>query len=205
MRRSASPSRPVVRLGDVAKVSYGLQKYPGNRPGTHARPYLRVANVQRSFLDLTEIKQINVPDEEMHRFRLEPNDVLLCEGNSPDLVGRGAIWRGEIVDCVHQNHVLRVRPNVEQVLPEFILAVVNSASGQSYFRANAKQTTNLASINSREVASMPIPLVKLEIQRKLVLSLSQGEDRASACRKKAMSLRVAAGRDFENSLFSPDA
>jgi type I restriction enzyme, S subunit len=99
----------VSALGSVGKVSYGLQKYPGNRPGLHPRPYLRVANVQRNWLDLRVIKTINVPDEDMPKHRLEKGDVLLCEGNSADLVGRGAIWRGEIADCVHQNHVLRVR------------------------------------------------------------------------------------------------
>jgi type I restriction enzyme S subunit len=104
-----APAFPPLPLASIGKVSYGLQKFPGNRPGLHARPYLRVANVQRNRLDLAVIKTINVPDAEMPRYRLENGDVLLCEGNSADLVGRGAIWRGEIPDCVHQNHVLRVR------------------------------------------------------------------------------------------------
>ena len=80
----------IVQLGDIATVSYGLQKCPTNRPDKHARPYLRVANVQRGYLDLREIKMINVPDADMPKYRLEDGDVLLCEGNSADLVGRGA-------------------------------------------------------------------------------------------------------------------
>jgi len=121
---------PMVPLGQVGKVTYGLQKSPANRPATHGRPYLRVANVQRGMLDLREIKHINVPDEEMPKLRLEVGDLLLCEGNSPDLVGRGAIWRGEIADCVHQNHVLRARLDQSKLLPEFVLAVINSSYGQ---------------------------------------------------------------------------
>lgn len=50
-----APKFPIVELWTAGKVSYGLQKSPANRPGTHPRPYLRVANVQRSRLDLTEI------------------------------------------------------------------------------------------------------------------------------------------------------
>lgn len=123
-RKNYSPKTPqessfdIVPLEDVAKVTYGIQKCPGNRPGKHARPYLRVANVQRNFLDLAKIKMINVLDAEMHKLALREGDLLLCEGNSPDLVGRGAIWRDEIPDCVHQNHVLRVR--FPCVLPLFI-------------------------------------------------------------------------------------
>lgn len=51
---------PVTTLGKVAAVSYGIQKSPLNRPGSHPRPYLRVANVQRGELDLREMKLINV-------------------------------------------------------------------------------------------------------------------------------------------------
>ena len=87
-----APKFPIVELGTVGKVSYGLQKSPANRPGKHPRPYLRVANVQRSRLDLAKIKMIDVPDEDMPKYRLEDGDILLCEGNSAELVGRGAIW-----------------------------------------------------------------------------------------------------------------
>ena len=110
-------------LGDVAAVSYGIQKCPANRPGQHPRPYLRVANVQRDELDLREIKYIDVPDTEMAGLRLEPGDLLVCEGNSADLVGRPAMWRGEIPDCVHQNHILKVRVDRSKAMPEYLLGV----------------------------------------------------------------------------------
>ena len=95
----------VVILDEVSRVTYGIQKCPLNRPGRNARPYLRVANVQRGRLDLRVMKFIEVPDKDMRGLRLEVGDILLCEGNSANLVGRGAIWNGEIADCVHQNHV----------------------------------------------------------------------------------------------------
>ena len=108
---------------------------------------------------------IDLPDRDMPTYRLEDGDILLCEGNSAELVGRGAIWRNEIPNCVHQNHVLRTRLDVSRVVPEFALAVINSAYGQAYFRSKAKRTTNLASINSKEVARFPLPLPPLGKQR----------------------------------------
>ncbi len=80
---------------------------------------------------------INVSDQDMAAYRLEDGDILLCEGNSPELVGRGAIWRNEIQDCVHQNHILRARNDATEVIPEFALAVINSAYGQACFRSKA--------------------------------------------------------------------
>jgi type I restriction enzyme S subunit len=194
---------PMLPLGSVGKVSYGIQKCPANRPGTHARPYLRVANVQRGLLDLREIKTINVPDGDMPKLRLEIGDVLLCEGNSAEFVGRGAIWAGEIEDCVHQNHILRVRLDQARVLPEFVLAVINSTHGQSYFRSKAKRTTNLASINSQEVAGLPIPLPSAPEQRNLLRALNASASVAAAKRTEAATLRQSAWSAFEAVLFGP--
>jgi type I restriction enzyme S subunit len=195
---------PMAPLGKYGKVSYGIQKSPANRPGAHARPYLRVANVQRGVLDLREIKYINVPDEEMPKLRLNVGDVLLCEGNSPDLVGRGAIWRGEIEDCVHQNHVLRVRLNQAQLLPEFVLAVINSSHGQAYFRSKAKRTTNLASINSKEVAGLPIPDIGIEQQRYFLDTLHHQTGIAKSKHAEAAVLRQSAWAAFESALFNAE-
>jgi len=70
-------------------------------------------------------RMIDVPDRDMPTYRLEDGDILLCEGNSAELVGRGAIWRNEISECIHQNHVLRARMDVSKVVPEFVLAVLH--------------------------------------------------------------------------------
>ena len=194
----------IVPLEDVAKVTYGIQKCPGNRPGKHARPYLRVANVQRNYLDLEKIKMINVPDAEMHKLALREGDLLLCEGNSPDLVGRGAIWRDEIPDCVHQNHVLRVRVlDRKRVSPEFILEFINSPQGQAYFRSKAKWTTNLASINSKEVAAMPLPLPDtLKRQEEILSAVKRVRDKAAAKRAEAARLHSQAWADFLGAIFN---
>lgn len=207
LRGLANPSESkkgvvVIPLGQMAKVSYGLQKCPANRPGVHARPYLRVANVQRGVLDLREIKYIDVPDEDMPKLRLETGDVLLCEGNSPDLVGRGAIWGGEIEDCVHQNHVLRVRVDRTRLLPEFVLAVINSTHGQAYFRSKAKRTTNLASINSKEVSNLPVPDLPLAQQQELLEALNSQQQAAQTKRAEAAVSRRVAWADFESALFT---
>lgn len=198
----SAAGRAVIPLGQLARVSYGIQKCPANRPAEHARPYLRVANVQRGMLDLREIKYIDVFDKDMPKLRLEVGDVLLCEGNSPDLVGRGAIWRGEIPECVHQNHVLRVRVDRNRLLPEYVLAVINSSHGQAYFRSKAKRTTNLASINSKEVASLPLPDISVDLQQELLDELNTQILAAQAKRAEAEALRLSAWAAFEDAVFA---
>lgn len=127
---------------------------------------------QRGELDLSEIKRIEVSDADMASFRLEPEDLLVCEGNSAELVGRPAIWRGEIPDCVHQNHVLRVRADRSVVLPEYLLEYMRTIPARAYFRSRAKFTTNLASINSNDLREMPVPFPPLDdVQRPLVAKM----------------------------------
>jgi type I restriction enzyme S subunit len=194
----------IVQLGDIATVSYGLQKCPGNRPGKHARPYLRVANVQRGHLDLREVKTIDVPDEQMSAYRLEPDDVLFVEGNgSRKELGRVALWAGEIPDCVHQNHVIKARLDRARACPGFIAEWFNTEVGRMHFFRNAKTTSGLGTINSNEVRSAPVPLPDdTTTQTNIVRILRKGRDVAAAKRKQAVALRTAAWNDFIAAVFA---
>ncbi len=160
---------PVLLLGNIATVSYGIQKCPANRPGQHARPYLRVANVQRGELDLREIKTINVPDADMPSFRLEPGDLLFVEGNgSRNELGRCAIWCGEVEDCVHQNHILKVRLDQSKLLPDFAMTWFNTSVGKDHFFRNVKTSSGLGTINSTELRAAPIALPPTNVQKALM-------------------------------------
>jgi type I restriction enzyme S subunit len=165
-----SPRFACVPLGRIAEVAYGVTVDPSTRPLEHARPYLRVANVQAGYLDLSEVKLISVPDAIAEKAALRSGDVLLCEGNSPHLVGRPAIWKDEIPGCLHQNHVLRVRGDASVVEPEYLVAYMNTDFARSFFRRRAKQTTNLATINSTDVKDLPVVLPPLKVQRRIAAS-----------------------------------
>jgi type I restriction enzyme S subunit len=194
---------PVVELGSVAVVSYGLQKSPTNRPGTHARPYLRVANVQRGRLELQEIKTINVPDTEMGGLRLEVGDILFVEGNgSRAELGRVALWNGEIADCVHQNHIIKARPLTDRLLPEFAMAWFNSDAGRDHFFKSGKTTSGLGTINSTVIRTAPIPLPSIAFQRDLVDELTSAHSRSEIKRTEAATLRQSAWAAFESALFT---
>ena len=68
------------RLEKVAVVQTGIAKNQNSKQETIEIPYLRVANVQDGYLDLSEIKTINIHKDKVNRYRLENGDVLLTEG-----------------------------------------------------------------------------------------------------------------------------
>ena len=119
-------------------------------------PYLRVANVQDGRLDLADVKEIDIRPDELEKWRLQAGDLVLTEGGDFDKLGRGTIWRNEIPDCIHQNHIFRVRPNQSVILPEFLEMEIRSPYGKDYFLSKAKKTTNLASINQSQLRAFPV-------------------------------------------------
>jgi type I restriction enzyme S subunit len=155
------------QLQNNSAIASGIakgQKY-GNRT-TIEVPYLRVANVQDGYLDLTEIKAIRALPEDVEVLRLQPGDIVMTEGGDFDKLGRGAIWTGGPKDCIHQNHIFRVRLDQSVLLPAFFASFLRSRFGKNYFLRCSKQTTNLASINMTQLRATPVPLPPLVLQNK---------------------------------------
>jgi type I restriction enzyme, S subunit len=145
-------------LGDICDIVGGITvDAKRSTDEMEEVPYLRVANVQRGFLNLRKVKTIRVPPEQVARLRLKSNDVLLNEGGDKDKVGRGWVWNDEVADCIHQNHVFRARPLVPELDGRFISTYANEV-GRKFFFDGAKQTTNLASLSMSKVAALPVPL-----------------------------------------------
>lgn len=146
-----------VRLKTVASIQTGitLGKHYGLAPLVE-RPYLRVANVQAGSLNLSKVVSVKVPIAEAERSTLRSGDVLMTEGGDIDKLGRGCIWQGEIPDCLHQNHLFAVRTDSSTLDPKFLVALLASRHGRSYFEITAKKTTNLASTNSTTLGNFPL-------------------------------------------------
>jgi type I restriction enzyme S subunit len=171
---SLPPAWARVRFEDVAIVAGGvtLGRKLGARKMVHL-PYLRVANVKRGEIDLSVVKEVSIAEDEIERYALRENDLLMTEGGDWDKVGRAAIWRAEIPVCLHQNHVFRARMRSMELTPFWFESYFNSPIGRGYFESASKQTTNLASINMRQVRSCPIPLPPLAEQRRIVAKVDQ--------------------------------
>lgn len=151
-------------MDTLAQVVGGITKDSKQTEGRLV-PYLRVANVQRGRLELGEIKTILATDAKIDALRLQPGDVLLNEGGDRDKLGRGWVWRGEIPECIHQNHVFRARLWLPVFDSRYLSHYANT-EGDRYFVKEGKQTTNLASISLSKVKALPVALPpKAEIGR----------------------------------------
>lgn len=157
------------RLGSIGLVIGGLTKNAAKRDGhTQFLPYLRVANVYADRLDLSDLQEIGVAESEVPKLLLEKDDLLVVEGNgSRDQVGRIARWDASVPQCVHQNHVIKVRLGSPQVAPWAIYWFLAPA-GRTLIEEQAKTSTGLYNLSTRKVANLPIPLPPLAEQTEIV-------------------------------------
>lgn len=176
---SVENNAPNACLSDIAQIIGGITK-GRDLSGTETieLPYLRVANVQNGYLDLSEIKTIKLRVDEKERYLLKPGDVLYTEGGDRDKLGRGTVWRGEIKDCVHQNHVFKARVDQSKAIPEYVAFWSMSTPARNYFYQKGKQSVNLASINKTVLSALTLPLPALEKQREIINRI---ESRLSVC------------------------
>ncbi len=167
----------VERLSSSCEVVSGVAK--GKKYATEQLvevPYMRVANVQDGHFVLDEIKTIAVTPKEIDQYQLQRGDLLLTEGGDPDKLGRGSVWEGQVPNCIHQNHIFRVRINqYEQLNPYYLSALFGSRYGKSYFLKSAKQTTGIASINSTQLKTFPTVIPPIDLQNQFAVIVGKIE------------------------------
>ena len=136
-------------------------------------PYMAVSNVKDGYIDWTTVKTIEATDQEINQYRLLPDDVLMTEGGDPDKLGRGAIIRTPLENCIHQNHIFRVRLDESHILPDYFAEYLKHQRAKRYFLGCAKQTTGIASINMKQLKALPVLLPPLELQNEFSAFIRQ--------------------------------
>jgi len=167
---------------------------------TVSMPYLRVANVQDGFVDLTEVLNIEVSQSDANRYLLRKGDVLMNEGGDNDKLGRGAVWEGQIEPCIHQNHVFAVRL-YDLELADWVSAFTSTDAARTYFYLRSKQSTNLASINQSNVRELPVPMPPKK-ERKAVMAELKRSAKAINDLIEHAEAHIARLREYRSSLIS---
>jgi type I restriction enzyme, S subunit len=200
-------SRRWAPLAEIASIQGGVQKQPKRAPRSNRYPFLRVANVTAAGLDLRDVHEIELFGDELERLRLDPGDLLVVEGNgSASQIGRAAVWNGEIVDCVHQNHLIRVRPG-PNLLSRYLGLVWNSPAIREELTAIASSTSGLHTLSVAKLKCIMLPLPALSEQRRIVDIVedynSHLDAGAAGLRRALARLQVLERRALNDNFSSP--
>ena len=172
------------KLEEIADIVSGITK--GRKVQSadlYEVPYMAVSNVKDGYIDWTTVKTILATKAEIKQFRLLPNDVLMTEGGDPDKLGRGAIIHEPPSDCIHQNHIFRVRLDQSKITPEFMGQYLQHQKAKRYFLGCAKQTTGIASINMKQLRALPMLMPPIGLQREFATFVAQIDKSKSAIQK----------------------
>lgn len=165
-QRSLPPGWTWCRIDELGQARLGKQVSPSEKRGRNPRPYLRVANVFEDYIDTADVKEMDFTDEECEVYRLKRGDLLLNEGQSPELVGRPAMYREELPDVCFQNTLIRFRPG-PAVDPEYALLVFRHYLHTEEFKKVARWSTNIAHLGLQRFAGMAFPLPPLSEQNRI--------------------------------------
>lgn len=180
---------PVISLGDTLdSADYGTSVKANDATGV---PVLRMGNVSyEGDLSLRDLKYVELPDDQLEKQRLRKGDILFNRTNSKELVGKTALWSGEI-EAVAASYFIRVRTNAEVACPTFIWAFMNSAHMKSRLFETARGAIGQANINGKELRALQLPIPPLELQRQYaeriaeILSIRELVHKGSAIAERA--------------------
>jgi len=188
------------RVDRAGEVTLGRQRAPRFERGAHMRPYLRVANVHEDRIDTSDILTMNFEPAEAQVYALRAGDILLNEGQSPELVGRPALYRDEVPGAFFQNTLIRFRSH-SGVDPDFALLVFRHYLHSGVFRRIARWSTNIAHLGLDRFRSLPFPVPPLAEQERIA---NEAGRRLTANRAQLGAVRSSLARipDIERELLA---
>jgi type I restriction enzyme S subunit len=157
----------ICKIKDAGKIQLGRQRSPKFHSGENMLPYLRVQNVFEDRLDLSDVMSMDFPGEDFERYQLHPGDILLNEGQSPEYLGRPAMYRGELPGACFTNTLIRFQA-YSHVKAEYALMVFRSHMHSGRYITEGTITTNIAHLGAGRFSEVEFPLPPQEEQTEIV-------------------------------------
>lgn len=154
-------------LGDVCEsVEYGSSS-KSKKEGQV--PVLRMGNIQDWKLDWKKLVYTS-NKEEIKKYLLKHNDVLFNRTNSPELVGKTAIYKSEM-PAIFAGYLIRIHRKEDLLDADYLNYFLNSQTAIDYGKTVVISSVNQANINGTKLKSYPIPLPSISEQKIIVKKL----------------------------------
>lgn len=180
-------------LGQLGLVAESI--VPGITLGAHrmaeknAVPYLRVANVRKGSIDLSDVAHLEELTSDRPRYELQCGDLLVVEGHAnPEEIGRAAVVSDAEQGLLYQNHLFRVR--LADAIPAFAMLWLNSDPVRTYWKSRCATSSGLFTINRQVLSEVPFPMVGTREQESIVKAWRAGSDELESARRRIAKLQA---------------
>ena len=162
-----NPKLKYVPIGDILIYSqYGIS-IKMNEEGDGTKIY-RMNEISNMFCDRNVNKYAKISQHEINEFKLKDRDVIFNRTNSQTFVGRTGIFRVfSKEDYVFASYLIRIRPDYDQVLPEYLTAFLNTKYGIQDVKRRARISINQSNVNAEELKRVEIPILCWVLQKKI--------------------------------------
>lgn len=185
-RETYATGLPIVAVAEIAtEIDYGSSAKSAKSGEV---PVLRMGNIQGGELDWTSLVFTSDPVE-IERYALRAGDVLFNRTNSPQLVGKTAVYRGER-PAIFAGYLIRVRCN-DRMLPDYLSYCLNSPAGRKYSWLVKSDGVSQSNINAKKLAAFRLPCPAIEDQRAVVEKVKLGMARLAAMVNSTRDAREA--------------
>lgn len=184
----------LVRLGDVCTIQLGKMLSPASKTGQRSRPYLRNANVQWNYFDLSDVAEMDFNEHEEEKFALKYGDLLVCEGGEP---GRAAMWEEQLKPCFYQKALHRIRPLDNQVDSKFLMYRLWLGANSDEFLDSHAQTT-IAHLPAVRLAELYVALPPTIEEQRRIASILDEQMKAVEEARRAVEAQLKAANLLPN-------
>ncbi|HEY0513432.1 MAG TPA: restriction endonuclease subunit S [Thermoanaerobaculia bacterium] len=159
-------------LQDLAhRTQYGLS-IKADADARRGIAMLRMSNIQGGRIDATELKYIPVKAVDVPAFRVRRGDILFNRTNSPELVGKAAVFDLDL-EAVFASYVVRIECAERLVDSRYLCGWINSPWGRQWARTVRTESVSQANINVSRLQTMPVPVPPLAEQREIVRRIEE--------------------------------
>ena len=157
------------KIGDILnKSQYGISIAMNEE--SEGYPIYRMNEIHDLLCDLSVDKYADVDHDIAKKFILKDGDVLFNRTNSFEWVGRTGIYyknNKDIRDYIFASYLVRLIPDKNYVLPEYLNAFLNCKYGVLDIKRRARQSINQTNVNPEEVKEIKIPILSMDFQKKI--------------------------------------
>lgn len=185
---------PTVEFGSVltVKPQNGLYKpqsdYILNGEGT---PILRIDGFYNGRVnDFTKLKRLRCSDEELQRYLLKENDIVINRVNSIEYLGKCGLIQGMIESTVYESNMMRLHVDESKFNVRYVVQLLCSQFVYNQILSKAKKSVNQASINQKDVQSLMVYMPSIELQNKFAAFVEQVENMKSGINVSLLKLRT---------------
>lgn len=188
---------PIYKLGDLLKeIQYGISESLSEEGEV---PILRMNNLQKGKLDLSDLKYYNPSNGELDKFILEKGDILFNRTNSFDLVGKVSLFNVE-GRFGFASYLIRLKSDSNRLDSRYLNFYLNTSLGLAKIRKYRTPGVSQSNINAQNLKNIPIPLPSITSQKELMDKIELFEKSEELCKIK-VSLSKSLQKSLINQVF----